>query len=1096
MSENSICPYPGLRPFNERESIYFKGRDEQIKKIVTQLQEKKFLMVTGASGDGKSSLVYAGLIPHAKAGFFKARFNNWIVADFRPEKTPFKNIIQALSILKPGNEKQLAKELNYGFSALVDEYKSSPFYIDTEGQPWLQSDEASQKEQEKKGANLLIIADQFEEFFTNPENYSNDQVSIESQKVMNLLLETAAIAKKENIPIYIVCTMRADYIGQCACFRGLPEAIGDSQFFVPRLKREEIQQVIEGPAQLNGNKISRRLTQKLLNILPPGFDQLPLLQHALHQIWKMAENGKVEMDSIHLAMIGGISPKQLIPSDKALFNTWYASLPDFNKKLLESPSMGNILNAHAKEMFESAVEYLKGHYKIDISKEKANTVVQIAFSSLTKIDAQRAVRNRLTLQEITNIINLPEINTNIVGGLLDVFRLQGSTFLRPFIDESNQRLNPNDILDITHESLIRNWDILKKWTDLENENYQTFLDFNKQLNRWITNQESKDYLLPNGPLTFFEQWYERCKPNKYWLLKHDENKAKYNDSEIKAATDIEAIKRFLKESRNAIMKKRRVLIFATITLICLLSGFTVWAVVERNKAINHEQMADRLAKESLLSKEEALRSREKAIESEKLANKARQQSKQNEQIAIEAGKKSKINEIAALLAKEDALKAQDEALKSKSNAIQETKNAQQQRLIAEMEKIKAEKAEKKSGQLTVLSIAQNMALKSVLLPGQGNHDLQALLALQAFRFTKEKEGDVQDPAIYGAVLTSYLALTKNKFSVFTGSQAEIKAMALREDGNLLTAGNDGKINTWDQKAGQISNSIELKFKSPINYISFSKNGNMVFTGHENKTVCLWDVAKEPGKALATELKGFKGYVNDIKISPDGKIVAAVGRDSLLIIWDLSTAKIKNTYNLKSLSRALLFLPDGSSIVTANDDGSIKKIELSDGNIKELSGPTNGTPLSLAMAPNKKTIIAGFSSGKIKLYDLKKPELKFHQLNDPDPLIDVEKITLNSSESLMAVASSDKRIKIYFLDFPDHKPLLLKDQKSKIKSFLFSDDNMLIAGCDDKTWHKWDTSTLNLSEQLCNYLKRNMTREEWNQYVGNNMVYEKTCGTLP
>ena len=87
-----ICPYPGLRPFLEEESIFFKGREQQVERMVKRLEEKRFLMVNGASGDGKSSLVYAGLIPYAKAGFFKAKYNQWLVADFRPERSPLKNL--------------------------------------------------------------------------------------------------------------------------------------------------------------------------------------------------------------------------------------------------------------------------------------------------------------------------------------------------------------------------------------------------------------------------------------------------------------------------------------------------------------------------------------------------------------------------------------------------------------------------------------------------------------------------------------------------------------------------------------------------------------------------------------------------------------------------------------------------------------------------------------------------------------------------------------------------------------------------------------------------------------------------------------------
>ena len=72
-TQANISPYPGLRPFTEQEAIFFKGRETHIRKIQTELLEKRFLMVTGASGDGKSSLIYAGVLPNVKAGFAVAR---------------------------------------------------------------------------------------------------------------------------------------------------------------------------------------------------------------------------------------------------------------------------------------------------------------------------------------------------------------------------------------------------------------------------------------------------------------------------------------------------------------------------------------------------------------------------------------------------------------------------------------------------------------------------------------------------------------------------------------------------------------------------------------------------------------------------------------------------------------------------------------------------------------------------------------------------------------------------------------------------------------------------------------------------------------
>src|SRR5438309_1241290 len=120
MQEDKICPYPGLRPFNDDESIFFKGRDHNIDVIIELFEKKKFMMLTGASGDGKSSLVYAGVVPQAKAGLFKAKYNNWAVADFRPERNPLGNLTHALNkFFKFEDQEKFEKELGYGFSSLI-----------------------------------------------------------------------------------------------------------------------------------------------------------------------------------------------------------------------------------------------------------------------------------------------------------------------------------------------------------------------------------------------------------------------------------------------------------------------------------------------------------------------------------------------------------------------------------------------------------------------------------------------------------------------------------------------------------------------------------------------------------------------------------------------------------------------------------------------------------------------------------------------------------------------------------------------------------------------------------------------------------------
>ena len=577
-----ICPYTGLRAFTEDESLYFKGREEDIDQATLQLQKNKFLMLTGASGDGKSSLIYAGIVPNARAGFLKSKYTQWCVADFRPERTPFQNLCKSIAKqLGIDNIYSVQSELNHGFSAIIDLYKNSKRHIDTHSVAWQNADDKGKAALKREAANLIILVDQFEEFFTNPENYHKAVPSRDANLVLNLLLETARIALDEDLPIYIVFTMRSDYIGQCAAFRGLPEYIGFSQFFVPRLNRTQLQQVIEEPSVLSGNRISRRLTERLIHDLTEGVDQLPIVQHALNQIWHAAENarlnparmtrsdgdsvgqGNQEMDLIHYAMVGGMPANELPDEQIDLFKNWFEELADDIKSCYHKPTLQNVLDTHTNKLYEQAADYYAQKTGKNISDEDAKLIIKTTFTCLTKIDQSRAVRNRMSLKEIVNILGRPELGSKEVGDVLKIFRESGNTFLRPFIldDTDSQNLDEEDVLDITHESLIRNWEYLGQWAKVEFDNYTISLDFEQQLNRWVESDKSNDFLLPIGPLTYFENWFNTVKPNAHWIARYLPEEIEQDKKLANAKLVLSNAKEFLKRSAGKHVVTRTIMRF-------------------------------------------------------------------------------------------------------------------------------------------------------------------------------------------------------------------------------------------------------------------------------------------------------------------------------------------------------------------------------------------------------------------------------------------------------------------------------------------------------------------------------------------------------
>ena len=178
--------------------------------------------------------------------------------------------------------------------------------------------------------------------------------------------------------------MRSDYIGQCAAFRGLPEFIGFSQFFVPRLKRKEIIQVVKEPAFLHGDRISNRLAERVVYDLGEGIDQLPVLEHAMNEVWIQAKQGEHEFDLIHYAMVGGMPSKDLPLEDREKFQSWFDSLPQKLQEAYQHPGLSQIIDTHANKLYFSAADHYNQRHGNKISSETAHKSLKSRSPALQK----------------------------------------------------------------------------------------------------------------------------------------------------------------------------------------------------------------------------------------------------------------------------------------------------------------------------------------------------------------------------------------------------------------------------------------------------------------------------------------------------------------------------------------------------------------------------------------------------------------------------------------------------------------------------------------------------------------------------------------
>jgi conflict system STAND superfamily ATPase len=240
-------PFPGLRPFRHEEADLFFGRDRQSDELVRRLAGRRFLAVLGTSGSGKSSLVRAGLLPSLEGGLMAEAGAHWLTAILRPQDDPIGFLARALV------EAGVLAKLDLSEAAAAEVVET------TLRRSSLGLVEVARLARLAPHENLLVLVDQFEEIFRFAGLAS--QLGEDEAKAFVKLLLVAS--QQTELPVYVLITMRSDFLGDCDRFPGLPETITDSPYLIPRLSRDELQAAITGPVGVRGGRIAPGLVQRL-----------------------------------------------------------------------------------------------------------------------------------------------------------------------------------------------------------------------------------------------------------------------------------------------------------------------------------------------------------------------------------------------------------------------------------------------------------------------------------------------------------------------------------------------------------------------------------------------------------------------------------------------------------------------------------------------------------------------------------------------------------------------------------------------------------------------------------------------------------------
>ncbi len=981
-SELPASPYPGLRPFRRDEADIFFGRGSQIAEMLTRLECHRFLAVVGASGCGKSSLVSAGLLPALEQGFLETSGDKWNIICLRPGDAPLRNLSrELLRTLRPDPS---AGEPDPHRTALVQAgLRSGPKGLL----------HALEEADVSPDTNVLVLVDQFEELFRfrhcqqagikGPAPGSSDGTSApvgsltdqrdEAAAFVSLLLATAA---QRDRPIYVVITMRSDFLGDCDTFHGLPEAINDSQFLTPRMNRDQTRDAIMEPLRVRGGEIEEALVNHILNEMGDDPDQLPLMQHALMRTWYRAHE-RGQPISMRLADYEGVG------------------------RLKEA------LSRHADDVLAE----ISNPSRLGKSPAEENKrVAEMLFRCL----CDRNVEKRLTrrLATVAGIAAVAGTSIESVMQVADAFRQPGRSFLSP---PPSVDLTADSTLDISHESLIRQWRQLQVWIEREERSAAIYRRLSQSACLWAAGEAS--------PYRFRElkkalKWRATERPTAAWANRYDAN----FDQSMK----------FLDASfRVQIIY----MVVAGVLILAIGFGFGEWAKANRVAlALSHEvarvgyeqrDIADSAAEEGRLDKSLAFYLR----------------AYQSAQLTKEDVLKDSVRHLLGAVGQRAGRVHLHEA-----PVVATAFSPDGRTLVTGSRDSTAQLWDARSGQALGSTMKHKGPVWAVAFSPNGDWVLTG-------------SGDRENPTAHGEAQL-WDARTGQARSGPLKHDAAVVAAVFSPDGQtVLTGSLDATARLWDTATGRLRTS--LKHSAPVVAVAFSPDNKTALTGSGdpekiNGEARLWDVksGEQKGKAMRHE-----NVVWAVAYSSDGNFVLTGSEDGTARFWNAVTGEQEGKtmeHVGPVLTVAFSPLSKSKTAVTGSFGNEARLWDVPTGEpLKALQDSIpvpplkhGGPVLALAFSEDGQTVVSGSYDGTAQVWDIRSGVARVKPLKHDGPVLAV---SLSRDGRSVLTGSFDETARLW--TFSD----LVMEHTREVRVVALSlDGKTIVTGCNDNTARLWDS----------------------------------------
>ncbi|NJD59096.1 MAG: WD40 repeat domain-containing protein, partial [Anaerolineae bacterium] len=265
-------PYKGLAAFREGDAQFYFGRETFVDALEQAVTTHKLVaVILGSSGSGKSSAIFAGLLPRLR------NLGSYQFATFRPGTQPFYSLSDAvIELLEPNLSKM---DHLTETSKLAEQLTNQKEVHLAKVLERILKDSPGTKQ-------VLLVVDQFEELYTLCPDAGLQNAFIDE------LVATVETSKNSKTGLAIILlTMRADFMGQALLHRPFADALQEATLLMGPMTRQELHTTIEKPAELQGAAFEAGLVERILDDVGQKPGNLPLLEFTLTQLWERQTDG-------------------------------------------------------------------------------------------------------------------------------------------------------------------------------------------------------------------------------------------------------------------------------------------------------------------------------------------------------------------------------------------------------------------------------------------------------------------------------------------------------------------------------------------------------------------------------------------------------------------------------------------------------------------------------------------------------------------------------------------------------------------------------------------------------------------------------------